>query len=220
MRILVTGAGRGGTYLLKAAVEAFGRVGFGKGEDRSFFKRRISKNYGGKVTTENRDVTCAKIIAKAHEYPDLRILFSSRHPVDILMSRLWRGQSLARENIERAIKAITFFYKVYTGLNEQIPPKVHCVKMADLILIPRESIDGIAEFLGWPTSKLVYNFVTFTNHERHLERYGQELDVSQINNHKRWFTAYDSFFENEKLLKDEAFNRLAMIIKNLGYKDV
>jgi len=219
MRILVTGAGRGGTYLLKAAVESFGNLTFKKGEDKQFFRKNIPENYGAKLTTENIDVTATNLAMKLHEYPDLRIIFSSRHPVDILLSRLWRGQNLAgdRDAIERAIEAIRFFYGTYSDTICHFSGRTFIVKMSDLINSTEFAIKGIANFLGWSVSYAALNFVAFTNHKRHIERYGKKLDPSQIDVHLNWETAYDGFFKDRRADIVEAEDRLADVIKGLSY---
>ena len=55
MRILVTGAGRGGSSLTREVVKGLNIVRWYPAhgqEDRSFFQRKLPESYGTKLTTE------------------------------------------------------------------------------------------------------------------------------------------------------------------------
>ena len=94
MRVLISGTGRGGTNLLTELVRKITTLTFTKDvEDRKFFlKPTIRGNYGTKLTMDHPTFTIARARQALTTYPDLRILFSVRHPLDNCLSKIVRGQ--------------------------------------------------------------------------------------------------------------------------------
>ena len=102
MRILVLGCGQGGTCLLVEVLRGLNIVDFSGGvEDRTFLDYpELPENYGTKLTTDATKILTVdnfwdvpqKIIDCMDKYKDLHVVFSLRHPVDMFMSQLVRGQ--------------------------------------------------------------------------------------------------------------------------------
>lgn len=213
MRILITGAGRGGTSLVRELVRGLGIVGFYRGgeEDRNFFKySRLPKNYGTKLTIENEGFTLENLIKAMKRYTDLRIVFSLRHPVDNCMSKIVRGQRrsdggdskverLAPDaTVEGAIITVKRMRHIHKEIVKQFSHRIHTVMMEDLILNPEREVNKIAMFLGVKITKRALEFYKHNTNRYQKKRYGTQLDASQIGLYERWDIAFNGFFKNRE----------------------
>lgn len=219
MRILVTGAGRGGTNLVRAVVKELNVVNFTvKEEDRELFNHKaLPENYGTKLTTENKGFTIKNIAKLMNDHNDLCIVFSLRNPVDNCMAKMVRTTS-SDSPIEIAIATVKYTYLLHKMLTGLFPRRVYTVKMDDLILRPDIMVDKIAQFLRVKPTKKALEFYKYNVNSSQIKRHGRELQVGQIGIYKRWDTAYDGFFKNRKHDVVFAAKQLSEMIKSLEHK--
>jgi len=232
MRILVTGTGRSGTCLLVEIPRGLNIVKFSdKVEDRTFFKyEKLPENYGTKLVTEHATFTLGNMVGYMEKYQDLHIMFSLRHPLDIFLSKVRRGQKASdggdrtRERIAddatplTAIETTKDFYEKHTKLIKLFPGRVMSVKMEDLIISPKIIVEGVAKYFNVEPTKEAHEFASRDRNRYHKKRYRGEIDKGQIEMYKRWDTIYDGFFKEKKYIIKFAIPKLAHIIQDLGYK--
>ena len=221
MRIFVTGASRSGTTLVREVVigleiAQFHCSGVNKEEDRSFFLyRKLPENYMTKLPAPyhpnpTSGYTLENFIKYVKRYEDLHAIFSFRHPVDICMSKIVRGQKASgggdREFEKRspdsyvlaAISAVKWATSMYKELKKLFPERLLAVRMENLILHPEMEVKRIADFLGAEVTERSLLFYKYNSNVYQHVRYGSKLDTSQVGIHKRWQTAYGGFFKNKE----------------------
>jgi len=215
MRILVTGASRGGTSLAREVIKGLGIVKWrpeGKEEDRKFFKyKRLPENYGTKIASHN-GVTIENLTKMMEKYKDLRIVFSIRHPVDICMSKIVRGQSASgggdrRPGIEKvnadamidgAIMAVKYSLDIQKAITRIFPERTYTIRMENLILMPKREVAKIAAFFGVKPTKQAFMFFKHNTNKYQNARYGDRLDRSQVGLYKKWNIAFGGYFRKRK----------------------
>ena len=232
MRILVAGTGRSGTCLLVEVPRGLNIVKFSASmEDRNWFGyEELPENYGTKLTTEHKTFTMERVISYMKKYKDLHIIFSLRHPLDIFLSKIRRGQKASdggdrsRERIAddatplAAIETIKDFYEKYIKLNKLFPARAMSVKLEDLIISPRIIVEAVAKYFNIEPTKEAYEFSSRDRNAYHKKRYRGEINKGQIAMYKRWDSIYDGFFKEKKQMIELANFELANIIQDLGYE--
>jgi len=233
MQVLVTGAGRGGTNLVAAILRSFQNVVFDSGtEDRLFFtKSKLPSEYGAKLCTENPSFSMGNIRRMMKSNPNLKLIFSVRHPIDHCMSKIVRGQPNSNPlsdsseihgspdgSLVTAIDAITFMHTMRRDLSKRYPNRILVVKMEDIILDLDNTIAQIADFIEVDHGTIQEDKL-FDNlkNRHHKKRYGNKLDSSQINIYKRVETAYDGFFKDKEDYMDQIKSKLADVFEELKY---
>ena len=231
MRILVSGVGRSGTCLLTEVVRGLDMVNFSERlEDRRFFKYKdMPENYGTKFATDQRGFSMGNFMKVMDQYENLHLIFSLRHPIDIFLSKIWRGQKpsdggdgsreqvSADGTVETAIIAISDFYSKYVFALSHYSEKTYSVKLEDLIHRPEMYVRNIANFFQTNPTERAFKFYEYDRNRYHQERYKKQLDSSQVGLHKRWDTIYDGFFKDRKHDIEHARTMLYFVIKGLGY---
>ena len=211
MRILVTGAGRGGSSLTREVVKGLNIVKWypviGE-EDRSFLNYvDLPENYGTKLTTE--EFYRGNITYTMKKYEDLHLIFSFRNPIDQCMSKIVRGQPRSKggdgsnelapdATVWGAIKAVRLALNLGREMHLKFPKRVYFVNMENLILCPLSTALRIASFLGANLTEMALDFYKHNTNAYQKNRYGDVLDKSQIDIHKRWDTAYNGYFRKRK----------------------
>lgn len=232
MRILVAGTGRSGTCLLVEVPRGLDIVEFSASmEDRSWFEyEKLPENYGTKLTTEHKTFTMEKVIGCMERHEDLYIIFSLRHPLDIFLSKIRRGQRASdggdrsREQIAddatppTAIETIEDFHGKHKKLNKLFPARVISVKLEDLIASPEVIVKTVAKYFNVKPTEEAYGFAGRDRNRWHRGRYGGKIDKGQIEMYKRWDTIYDGFFKEKEHMIKSAIPKLAHIIQDLGYE--
>ena len=206
-RVLVTGAGRGGTNLLLEAIRGLGIPATAEVEDRNFFSRNLPSCYLTKLATDNTSFTFENLLDKMETYLDLKVIFVTRHPFDNILSKVRRGQpsSLGGDQrgeqvmpdgtFEGALKAVSFMYDILSKIkNTKYKDRVFTVKMEDLILEPRGTVDRLGSFLGLQPSDESYEFYKHNRNRYQQARYSNELNTEQTNLYQNLYKNFDSFF--------------------------
>lgn len=242
MRILVLGTGQGGTCPLLEVVRGLDIVSFTKAvEDRWFFKHEaLPRDYGTKLTTDSIEKIKAKnfssflekLKVSMRKYADLYIVFSLRHPVDVFMANLVRGQKPSdggdgdrKKNrlsgtgtIDGSFLAISHAHNIHKNMMSLFPERIITVKLEDLILMPETEVRRIAKFFGVEPTQRAYEFYKYNRNEYQKRRYGDSLDKSVVALYKKWDTWHDGFFKEKRSDLDFAINRLSGIIQDWGYE--
>ena len=151
---------------------------------------------------------------------DLHIIFSIRHPVDTCMSKIIRGwikDTSSDRTIEGAIVAMQHFHVIYKAMLVEFAKRTYGAKMENLILNPEKEISTIASFLNTKVTKKALEFYKYNRNKFHRKRYKYQIDVSQVDIHKRWEGAYNGFFSQRKNDIDNLKRRLKPMIQELGY---
>jgi len=94
MQVIITGCGRSGTNLLLEMVRASEKYKFTPTvEDREFFNHeKLPTEYGSKIAVEWDSMTIESMLEIMEINHRLKILFSFRHPYDIILSKVYRGR--------------------------------------------------------------------------------------------------------------------------------
>lgn len=242
MRILVLGTGQGGTCLLVEAVRGLGIVSFTKKiEDKKFFKHEtLPQDYGTKLTTdciarvtsENFSFFSRDLKEAMEKHIDLHIVFSLRHPLDVFMANIVRGQKpseggdgrMKRDivsvsgTIEGSLIAISHAHHVYKNITFLFPERVLTIKLEDLILTPETEIKRIAEYFKVMPTEKAFEFYKYNRNRYQAERYGAKLDTSTVGLYKKWDTWHDGFFRERRSDIDFATDHLTDVINDWGYE--
>lgn len=238
MRILILGCGQGGTCLLTEVLRGLNIVKFSESvEDRKFFDYpELPENYGTKLTTDaTEELTIdnfwnvpQKIIDCMNKYKDLHVVFSLRHPVDMFMSQLVRGQKRAdggdTEGLSGtgttwgALLAIYHAKVTFEQIKHFFPDRLLCVKMEDLVLEPKKAVEAIAGHFDVEATKKAHEFYKHNRNLYQKKRYGNKLDSSVVNIHKNLEEFGDGYFKDKKSWIDVATLFLYPIIQEWGYE--
>jgi len=214
MRILVTGAGRGGTSLVREVVKGLNIVKWyprrGEEDKRFFEYKELPDSYGTKLATEHKDFSVKNILNTISKHQDLRIVFSLRHPIDNCMAKIVRGQKASNGGditverrcadavAESAITAVIHAQYIHEEIARRFPGRIHIVQMENLILYSRREVKKIATFLGIKSTKEAFEFYKYNINRWQRKRYGNKLHRSQVEIHKKWDRAYGGFFKNRE----------------------
>lgn len=238
MRILVLGCGQGGTCLLVEALRGLNLVKFSESvEDRKFLDySELPENYGTKLTTDATEPLTIdnfwdvpqKITDCMNKHKDLHVVFSLRHPVDMFMSQLVRGQKRANGGdteglsdtgtVWGALLAIYHAKVAFEQIKHFFPDRLLCIKMEDLVLRPKETVDEIAKYFKTEATKKAYEFYKYNRNQYQKKRYSNKLDSSVVNIHKNLEEFGAGYFKDKKAWIDVATLFLYPIIQEWGYE--
>lgn len=245
MRILVLGVGQGGTCPLLEVVRGLDIVSFTEEvEDRGFFEYKVfPQDYGTKLTTDclkKNKITIAgnfsffseNLERLMRKHADLYVVFSLRHPVDVFMANLVRGQKPSdggdgdrKRNrmsdsgtINGSLFAISHAHNVYKNIVSLFPERIITVKLEDLVLTPEIEVKKIAKFFGVEPTQRAYEFYKHNRNEYQKRRYGDSLDKSVVVLYKKWDTWHDGFFKGRRSDIDFATSHLTDVIQDWGYE--
>jgi len=224
MKVLVTGAGRGGTNLLTELIRKISDLKFTSSvEDRNFFKKELPNKYATKLATEHPTFTIENLENKIKSNDDLKICMVLRNPIDNCLSKIYRGrpksqggdkpnEKISEDATEKTcVDAIEKTYKILSFLNEKHKDKLLVVTMEDIITETEKVVSKISNFLSIEPKE----YEGFQNNNRNVyqkRRYKNKLNENQINLHKDLKNSYGGFFEN-KPIKDNLEKSLSDIIK-------
>lgn len=208
MQVVITGCGRSGTNLLLEVVRASGQFNFTeKIEDKNFFDRFIYSNYATKIAVEWDSFTIDNMVRMLDMLPELKILFSFRHPYDTILSKVYRGQpkskggdneteEIAKDGtIEKATDYVRKAWSVFYYLVKLYHiTRVNVFKMEDLITNTEETVVKITKFLGITPTLDMFEPWKFTQNEWHNKRYQHKRDLGEINKWKDLENNYNGYF--------------------------
>jgi len=231
MKILVTGAGRGGTNLATELIKKFNVVKFTSNvEDRNFFTyKKIQDKYATKLATENKGFTIEAIDTMLKNNPDLFIVFVVRNPIDNCLSKILRGQpkskggdSMVEElapdaTIDGSIKALNHMFKIYNFISENYKDRLIMFKMEDLIENTKSVIDEISKKIKINNNiDDIYEFYKNNRNKYQKSRYGDNL-ANNVNLYQDLDNNFNGFFKNNKEIVKTLENNLKDIINTFNY---
>lgn len=240
MRILVLGCGQGGTCLLVEVLRGLNFVNFsGVVEDREFLDYpELPENYATKLTTDATEKltidnfwdVSEKIKDCMNKHKDLHIVFSLRHPLDVFMSQLVRGQKQVDGGDTYglsdtgtpwgAMLAIVHAYVIFKYIQHHFPERILPIKMEDLVLEPKKTVVKIAKYFNVKATKAAHEFYKHNRNLYQKGRYGDTLDKSVVGLHDKQLEMFgNGFFKGQReAYIDVAFLFLSSIIKDMEYK--
>ena len=228
MKILVTGCGRSCTNWVSEIVKATKKFNWvGIPEDRNLFNRmHLPDGYATKLAVEHPTFTESNLRALGEINPDLRILWSVKHPVANVMAKIYRGRPASEggdkvtENvsadgtIETAIAAIRKSYDLIL----KVPVQTMIVKVEELILRRSHMRKAFAEFLDVYPTKVHLEAQENTPNKYHSERYGDKVDKAQADIYTNWEEAYEGYFADKEELIEQAKAELQDVAKIFEYE--
>lgn len=230
MSVLVVGCGRSGSNMVleilrgSPTLKATSII-----EDKTIFKNPhlIKDNYLSKCDTWYIP-TLDHINKLMNLNPNLYIAFSLRHPKDMVLSKIKRGQpgedgnsGIAEDaTTEGCIKDINHMFNCYLHLKKYYEKRIFLIKMEEIIENIELTCNKLCKGL-----KIEYNenMLNFTSRMRNLHKKNRykKLDKEQINLWKRKNEIYGGFFkDNKKYNIEEIFNKIDNIIKYFNYEEI
>ena len=232
MRVLVTGAGRGGTNWVTELVRASGQFNFTKFiEDHSFISQTTPPaGYGTKMATEFKGFSYEMLIQKLDQFPDLLVIFALRHPYDLAMSKVYRGRlrseggdtevdsSEPADTPATAVAAIKYMASIYQQVSQEYGDRVLAVKLEDLILRISKVIIDVCRFLRIDATPEMWEAQAYVRNRYHQQRYGSKVDAGQVGLWDRWATVYEGYFAEQNTEREFIRESLKDEVAALGYK--
>ena len=226
----MTGCGRGGTNLGIELIRSFGHFSVSEQvEDRSFFlKDSLPALYATKLATENTDFTIENIDRAMKQNPDLFVLFMTRHPVDVCLSKILRGrprsqggdstteERAADGTVVGAANAVKYMTNIYSFLKREYPNRTLTLKMEDLIESPQDTIKIVSNYFGIPIKEQTHSFFKNNRNNYQKARYGNNL-VRNIALYENLDTNFEGFFADKKEAVGKLTNALSEYIHTLEY---
>lgn len=229
MQVIVVGAGRSGTNWALEVVRCSGKFDFTeKVQDNDIFNHeKLPAKYGTKIPTEHRQFNLRNLKRLMNRNKGLKVLFTIRHPVDMALSKIYRGQPAELggdlpgrspdANLGGALYAVEFMYLMWKHMCRRWSDRMLTVKLEDLILVPETPVRAICEFLDIKEQLSMFQAYKFIRVPYKHQRYHYEIDKSQVGLHKRWETIYGGFFKTRKTEVMTLLRELNYVMKGLGY---
>ncbi len=208
MQVVITGCGRSGTNLLLEMVRASEVYDFTKEvEDRGFFSRGIlPDSYGSKIAIEWDAMTIVSMLEVMEDNKRLKVLFSFRHPYDVILSKVYRGRpkSMGGDNdteetakdgtIEVAAKYVQKSWDIYQALATKYPDRVKPVRMEDILTNTFNTVRYVSSFLAIASNVDMRNPWKYNRNAYQNKRYHHAKDSREINKWKDILNNYDGYF--------------------------
>ncbi len=209
MQVIITGCGRSGTNLLLEMVRASGKYGFTKTvEDRQFFKHgELPVSYGSKIAVEWDAMTIGSMMEAMEVNPALKVLFSFRHPYDVILSKIYRGRPKSQggdNNTEEWAKDATFegaakyvgkSWDIYQALATEYPKRVKPVRMEDILLNTFNTVRYVAGFLSISVNERMGQPWMYNRNAYQNRRYHHVMNRGEVNKWKDLTNNYDGYFD-------------------------
>ena len=153
------------------------------------------------------------------------IIYTIRHPYDWVLSKMYRGRikeghnTLASDATVEGCKAdLSWGWDMLFYLETNHPDRILRVKMEDVILSIQSECFRMCDFLGVPFEKTMCFPHLRMRAEEKRKRYGNKLDISQINVYLGLPDIYDGYFKNLKEEIAELFTFVSPLIKEFNYE--
>lgn len=201
-------------------------------EDRAFLKQKEHKiedmDYCIKCCTEN-DFTLEDLKYQMDRYPNMKVIFTMRHPIDLCMSKIVRGQpkSMGGDNtteetatdgtMSGAIESLKVADKCLSMLADNYEDRLMIVRLEDLLCATVYETIRIAQFVGpvMPDEKMIQAY-KYNRNKYQSDRYNGEKDMSVINLHQNLDTAFDGFFKRNDSI-DITHEDLEELVESWNY---
>lgn len=210
MQTVITGCGRSGTNLLLEMARASGKYDFTRTvEDREFFKRDVlPDSYGSKIAVEWDAMTIESMTEAMEANKPLKVLWSFRHPYDVILSKVYRGRpkSMGGDNdselvakdgtVEIAAKYVKKSWDIYQALATAYPNRVKPVKMEDILTNTANTVRYVAGFLKVSVTDGMKQPWKHNRNNYQNNRYHHAMDRREVNKWKYLDRNYDGYFKS------------------------
>jgi len=231
-RVIVTGGGRGGTNWITEILRISNYYKFTTNvEDRQILGHdNLYAGYATKLATENKMMTFENINMLLKRYDDLKLVFSVRHPIDHCISKIYRGRPSSQggdgsdqyapdSTIAGSIAAVNYVYTLYKQLKNVYPNRIIFVKLENLININnrRIQINKLCEFLHIEFNNNMLLAHKNNRNKYQKKRYGDTIDITQLNLRDQIDTIYNGFFKDKKDMISIISNSVTLPMKGFEY---
>ena len=210
MQTVITGCGRSGTNLLLEIVRAAENSTFTKTvEDRGFFNhKKLPLDYGSKIAVEWDAMTIDSMMHVMEVNKKLKVLFSFRHPYDVILSKVYRGrprsqggdndsEETAKDGtVEVAAEYVNKSWAIYHALATKHPNRVKPVRMEDILMNTRNTVSFIAKSLAIAVNPNMHEPWKHNRNAYQNRRYNHAMDRREINKWKDLNKSYDGYFKD------------------------
>lgn len=238
MSAIVIGCGRSGTNAVIEILSGSSALNTEPSRVNSKIAKQgpHAENYAAKCDTW--DLTPTDIGRVMLDNLHMKVIWTIRHPRDMVLSKIRRGQPLRSDDIiqnpnntglsddaspEGCLKDLTHMLQCYEFVERNFPDRLLLVKMESLLLNPKEETVRICDFLGITNEDGMWNFPSRMRNEAKKKRYGDQIDKSQVDLWKRWKDVYNGFFLEEDIQKkyniEELFEDVAVVERKFGYEN-
>jgi len=229
MSILILSCGRTGTNMLLESLRASKHLTATEPpEDKNVVRRgwELQKDYLSKCDTVYVD-NLNQVKNFMDNNPDLLMLWTIRDFRDTALSKIYRGQpgndtSILSDDatFEGCLEDIGWMKQVYDYIAKSYPDRILLVKMEDIILNFKETLQNICEFCGIPYEDEMENFVSRyrgTVKATKGKRY-KTLDKGQVALYKRRYEIYNGFYKEHDIDLDLLFDKLKTYQEEFDYR--
>tara|TARA_R110002096_G_scaffold75922_1_gene179394 strand:+ start:87 stop:743 length:657 start_codon:yes stop_codon:yes gene_type:complete len=196
-------------------------------EDKNCIRsnKKVYEKYLSKCDTVYVD-NLGQVGAFMQNNPELKILWTIRDPRDMALSKIYRGQP-GNDSIilsddatfEGCLGDIEWMKKIYDYVVENYSNRIMLVKMEDIILDFKNTIEGVCRFCNIPYEDEMEDFVSRfrgTVKATKGKRY-KKLDKSQVALFKRKYEIYDGFYKGHDIDLELLFDKLEKYQKEFDY---
>ena len=154
--------------------------------------------------------------------PDLKILWTIRDLRDCALSKLYRGRDQGNGPADDAtfngcIKDINKMATIYKFVIKQYPNRIKLVKMEDVIMNFKETIESICDFIEIPYEEEKMKNFTGRYRTKEKQRY-KTIDKGQVELYKRVDEIYDGYFNTADINLDLLFEKLKIYLEVFEYE--
>ena len=229
MQVVVLSCGRSGTNMVLEILSGSpSLIPSDVVEDKQIFRDQVA--YGRVGIPDGYLTKCDTVyidsplqIGKTLDaYPDLKIVWTVRHPKDWVLSKLYRGRAKSSNDspsddatLNGCVYDMNWMYTCYSYLKKNHGDRFIVVRMEDVINNLEYEATQMCISLNITYDDNMLNFISRMRHAGKRQRY-KTLDNSQIDMWKRMYDIYDGWFKN-KTEQIEVFEAVDYIVKEFGY---
>lgn len=218
--VVVFSAGRSGTNLVLEILTGSSKLlATPYPEDKLLFKRKCVYPYNFLTKSDSIYCDCygslADLMVKNFH---CKIIYTVRHPYDWVMSKIKRGYGHADDaTLKGAVNDMYWNAYLYCEVKHEFPNRILTVKMEDVINNIEKETCRMCQFLNIPFEEAMLHPMDRMRHEGKRQRYGNNIDKSQIGLYKNWKTAYDGFLTTIDFNMEDLFKKIEPLLKTFGY---
>lgn len=188
--------------------------------------KKVDSNYFSKADTDA--ISKKQLITFIEKNKHIKIIGTIRHPYDIILSKIYRGQPNTEgrgnwnswdSSPKNCIHSIKNAYCIHQYLLNTYPSQFRIIKMENLILQTENELQKLCKFLNIPYIDSMKNFPKRMRNKHKKKRY-KKIDKLQINLWKRYTEIYSGFFNNYNVNLEDLFKKVTLIAKEYGYETI
>lgn len=186
--------------------------------------KKVGDDYLSKADTEFLKID--QVTKFLEKNPELKVIFTLRHPYDLAMSKIYRGQpnTEGRKNRladdatpETCMSTMFHMADIYKMLKSKFLSQMFIIKMEDVIEDPEKASRELCNFVGITYNDSMPKFYLRMRNTHKKKRYSG-IDKNQIGLWKNWEMAYDGFFKTYSPKIIEIFEKIDSLVALYDYK--